>query len=73
MNIKKFEYKIAKKILKYDILNIDREIQHMNEMRNSRSTQHEMIVDYCEGRLVDLNLMKEKKLLDLKNLIEKYE
>jgi hypothetical protein len=69
----KFEYKIAKKILEYDIFNIDKEIEHMNNMKNTNSVQKEEIIKYCNERLTILNRMKNKKLESLKTLNEKYE
>ena len=69
----KFEYKIAKKILEYDIFNIDKEIEHMNNMKNTKSVQKEDIIRYCDGRLVILHEMRDRKLQSLKTLNEKYE
>ena len=69
----KFEYKIAKKILEYDIFNIDKEIEHMNNMKSTNSVQKEEIIKYCNERLTILIRMKNKKLESLKTLNEKYE
>lgn len=73
MEQKKFEYKIGRKILEYDIHNIDKEIEHMQSMKHGRSVQHEEIIKYCDSRINELNVLKERKVNSLNTLIEKYE
>ena len=59
--------------MEYDIHNIDKEIEHMRSMKHGRSVQHEEIVKYCDSRINELKVLKERKVNSLNTLIEKYE
>lgn len=62
---KKFEFNIAKKILNYDLKNVEREIENLTIANKER--------EYCKERLEELFVLKEKKMKQINDLMEKYE
>ena len=61
----KFEFNIAKRILKYDLKNIDKEIENLSIASKKG--------EYCSERLEQLFVLKENKIKQINNLMEKYE
>lgn len=62
---KKFEFNIAKRILNYDLKNIDKEIENLSIANKKR--------EYCSDRLEQLLVLRENKIRQINDLIEKYE
>lgn len=62
---KKFEFNIAKKILNYDLKNIEKEIEILT-IANKNG-------EYCKERLEQLFVLRENKIKQINNLMRKYE
>ena len=62
---KNFEFNIAKKILNYDLKNIDKEIENLSIANKKR--------EYCSERLKQLFVLKENKIKQINELMRKYE
>lgn len=61
----KFEFNIAKRILNYDLKNIDKEIENLSIINKKR--------ECCSERLEQLFVLRENKLRQINDLMEKYE
>lgn len=62
---KKFEFNIAKRILNYDLKNIDKEIENLSIANKKK--------EYCGDRLEQLFVLRENKIRQINDLMEKYE
>ncbi len=62
---KKFEFNIAKRILNYDLKNIDKEIENLSIANKKK--------EYCGDRLEQLFVLRENKIKQINDLLEKYE
>ena len=60
-----FEFNIAKKILNYDLKNIDKEIENLS-IANKK-------IEYCRERLEQLFVLRENKIKQINDLMKKYE
>jgi hypothetical protein len=61
----KFEFNIAKRILNYDLKNIDKEIENLSIANKKR--------EYCGDRLEQLFVLRENKIKQIDELMRKYE
>ena len=61
----KFEFNIAKRILNYDLKNIDKEIENLSIVNKKR--------ECCSERLEQLFVLRENKIRQINDLMEKYE
>ena len=61
----KFEFNIAKRILNYDLKNIDKEIENLSIANKKR--------EYCSDRLEQLFVLRENKIKQIDELMRKYE
>mgnify|MGYP003309108927 CR=1 FL=1 len=61
---KKFEFNIAKRILNYDLENINKEIENLSIANKSG--------EYCRERLEQLFVLRENKIRQINDLMEKY-
>lgn len=61
----KFEFNITKRILNYDLKNINKEIENLSIAVKKWG--------YCGDRLEQLFVLRENKIRQINNLMEKYE